>query len=49
MGKVKQLLQDDLARGLINTPSHLDQEMHRELIKLNKTITTIKKILEECK
>ena len=49
MGRVKQLLQEDLMKGAISTPNHLDKEMHKELTKLNKTITAIKKILEECK
>ena len=48
MGKVKQLLHEDISK-MVPTPSHLEQEMHEELIKVRKQITTIKKILEECK
>tara|TARA_R100000656_G_C3896353_1_gene117743 strand:+ start:179 stop:328 length:150 start_codon:yes stop_codon:yes gene_type:complete len=49
MGRVKQLLQEDLMKGAISTPSHLDKEMHKELTKLNKQVNAIKQILEECK
>ena len=49
MGKVKQLLHEDLINGSVQTPSHLDREMYEELIKLNKQVNSIKLILEECK
>jgi len=47
MGMIKRLMQeqdDDKP-----TPSHLEQEMYSELIKMRKQITAIHKILEECK
>ena len=49
MGQVKHMLEKDLMLGDLKEPSHLDHEMKKELIKLNKQITAIKKILEECK
>jgi len=50
MGKVKQLLHEDLVKGAIQTPSHLDREMYEQLIRLNKQVESIKQIiLEECK
>ena len=49
MGKVKHMLEQDLMLGDLSSPSHFDHKMKKELIKLNKQITAIKKILEECK
>ena len=49
MGKVKHMLSQDLMLGDLKEPSHFDHEMKKELTKLNKQITAIKKILEECK
>ena len=49
MGRVKHMLEQDLMLGDLNGPSHVDQKMKKELIRLNKQITAIKKILEECK
>tara|TARA_Y100000310_G_C20445584_1_gene698238 strand:- start:650 stop:847 length:198 start_codon:yes stop_codon:yes gene_type:complete len=47
MGSIKHIMQEDLAKGVIQTPSHLDKEMHEELIKLNKQVNAIKQILED--
>ena len=49
MGQVKHMLEQDLMIDDLNGPSHFDHEIKKELIKLNKQITAIKKILEECK
>ena len=52
MNKIKSLVQEDLVNGLHfldeHQPTHLEKEMHEEMIKLRQQITTIKKILEEC-
>ena len=52
MSKIKSLVQKDLVNGLHfldkHQPTHLEKEMHEEMIKLRQQITTIKKILEEC-
>jgi hypothetical protein len=52
MSKIKSLMQEDLVNGLYfldkNQPTHLEKEMHEEMIKLRQQVTTIKKILEEC-
>ena len=53
MGKIKHLAHEELVNGIYtmdNRPmaSHLEKEMHEEMIKLRQQVTTIKKILEEC-
>ena len=48
MSQVKQ----QLFKSLMNekgTPSHLEQEMYEEIVKLKKQVNAIKIILEECK